>query len=59
MYRRLAVIVALGVFAVAAQEQKQPEMRSFPDAAAPARVGVGVTQRNSDTRRCHSDGAGE
>jgi outer membrane protein TolC len=46
MYRRLAVIVALGVFALAAQEQKQPEMRSFPDAAAPARVGVGIAQRN-------------
>ena len=46
MYRRLAVIVALGVFALAAQEQKQPEMRSFPDASAPARVGVGIAQRN-------------
>ena len=31
---------------MAAQEPKQPEMRTFPDAAAPARVGVGITQRN-------------
>ena len=45
MYRRLAVLVALAVSAMAAQAQ-QPEMRIFPDAAAPARVGVGITQRN-------------
>ena len=45
MYRRLSVLFALGVSALLAQPQQQPEMRSFPDPAAPARVGVGVTQR--------------
>lgn len=42
MYRRLSVLIALGVSACFGQ---QPEMRAFPDPAAPARVGVGITQR--------------
>src|SRR5688572_11085126 len=42
MYRRLLVLFAIGVSAVFGQ---QPEMRTFPDPAAPARVGVGITQR--------------
>jgi HAE1 family hydrophobic/amphiphilic exporter-1 len=52
MYRRLVVLVAIGVSGLFAQNQEPqqqpqqtPEMRSFPDPAAPARVGVGITQR--------------
>jgi HAE1 family hydrophobic/amphiphilic exporter-1 len=46
MSRIFAILAALSVSVLAAQELKQPEMRSFPDAATPARVGVGITQRN-------------
>jgi outer membrane protein TolC len=45
MYRRFALIT-MTVSALIGQEQKPPEMRSFPDPATPARVGVGITQRN-------------
>lgn len=45
MYRRLALF-ALTVSILVGQEQKPLEMRSFPDPARPARVGVSITQRN-------------
>ena len=45
MNRRLALF-ALSVSALLGQEQKPLEPRSFPDPATPARVGVGITQRN-------------
>ncbi len=50
MNRRLALfalrVSALSVSALLGQEQKPLEPRSFPDPATPARVGVGITQRN-------------
>jgi outer membrane protein TolC len=55
MYRRFAVLITIGVSVLTAQERNNVEpqtnkpealgMRSAPDPAAPARVGVGITQR--------------
>ena len=43
MYRRLSPLLVLGVSVIMAQ---QPETRASLDPARPARVGVGITQRN-------------
>jgi outer membrane protein TolC len=43
--RRFAIIVAAGALVLAAQQTPLQQPRSVPDPAAPARVGVGVTER--------------
>ena len=50
MLRGIALSLACGVLAFGQQAPGLPTMRTLPDASTPARVGVGITQRNLSLR---------